>query len=254
MNNNAEITGLQNRLRDLADRSYNQNIFTFSQFLSLGEMDAFYKIEKELGYASPCLFGGYEGAERNLIRFGNPEDLGFDQEPPIVCIHISPLMEKFADKLSHRDFLGALMNLGIERDVLGDIKTGEKEAYLFCLDSISEFICDSLDKVKHTNVKCKVVDAMAELPEEEPEEISVLVSSERADGIISKVCKLSRSDSLDLFREGKVFINGRLCENNSKPITKGDTINARGYGKFTILSEPNTTKKGKLNISVAVYR
>ncbi|MCR4618803.1 MAG: hypothetical protein K5669_11550 [Lachnospiraceae bacterium] len=254
MNTNDDISVLQNRLRDLADRSYNQNIYTFSSFLSLGELDAYYKIEKELSFASPALLGGYKDAERCLIRFGSVEALGYEQPAPIVCIHITPLMEKFADKLSHRDFLGALMNLGIERDVLGDIKCGEKEGYLFCLDSISEYICDNLDKVKHTNVKCTVVEEMAALPEEEPAEITVLVSSERVDGIISKVCKLSRSESLDLFREGKVYINGRLCENNSKAASAGDVINARGYGKFTILDNPQLTKKGKLSLRINVFR
>ena len=134
-----DVKEIQNRLRDLADRSYNQNVFTFSPFLSLSEADAYYSLEKELHYASPSVFGGYENAERCMIRFGDPESLGYEQSFPIVCIHITPLMEKFADKLSHRDFLGALMNLGIERDVLGDIKAGEKEAFLFCLDSIADF-------------------------------------------------------------------------------------------------------------------
>ncbi len=254
MVNSNDLTQLQNRLKDLAQRSYDQNIYTFSQFLSLGELDAFFKIEKEVAFATPSLFGGYGNAERCVVRFGDPESLGYELPAPIVCIHITPLMEKFADTLSHRDFLGALMNLGIERDVLGDIKTGEKQAYLFCLESISEYIIDNLDKVKHTNVKCKIVDSMKELPEEEPEEITILVSSERADGIISKVCKLSRNESLDLFRQGKVFINGRLCENNSKQITVGDVVNARGYGKFKVLSEPQMTRKGKLSMTVAVYR
>ena len=249
-----DVKEIQNRLRDLADRSYNQNVFTFSSFLSLSEADAYYGLEKELHYASPTVFGGYENAERNMIRFGDPESMGYDQSFPIVCIHITPLMEKFADKLSHRDFLGALMNLGIERDVLGDIKAGEKEAYLFCLDSIAEFICDNLSRVKHTSVKCDIITEAKEFPEDEPEEAAVQVSSARVDGIISKVCKLSRGDSLDLFREGKVFVNGRLCENNSKNVSKGDVVNARGYGKFKIIAEPSLTKKGKLNITVAVYK
>lgn len=254
MNNSDDIKILQNRLRDLADRSYSQNIYTFSSFLSLGELNAYYLLERELKFASPSLFGGYEGAERCLIRFGNPDELGYEQEPPIVCIHITPLMEKFADNLSHRDFLGALMNLGIERDVLGDIKAGEKEAFLFCLDSISDFICENLDKVKHTNVKCRVVADISEFPMDEPEEVTIQVASERIDSIISKVCKLSRSESLDLFREGKVFVNGRLCENNSKAAATGDVINARGYGKFKIISEPTLTRKGKISLTVAVYR
>ncbi len=253
MNYSNESKIIQNRLRDLADRSYTQNVYTFSSFLSLGELNEYYLLEKELHYATPMLFGGFEGAERCLIRFGNRQDLGYEQEPPIVCIHITPLMEKFADNLSHRDFLGALMNLGIERDVLGDIKAGEKEAFLFCLDSIADFICENLTKVKHTNVKCHVVTDISEFPVDEPEEITIQVSSERVDSIISKVCKLSRSESLDLFREGKVFVNGRLCENNSKAAATGDVINARGYGKFKIISEPSLTRKGKISLNIAVY-
>lgn len=245
---------LENRLRDLAERSYNQNIFTFSSFLSLGEQDAYFKLERELSYASPKLIGGYENAERVVVRFGSPEALGYEADTPIRCIHITPLLEKFADKLSHRDFLGALMNLGIERDVLGDIKAGEKECYLFCLDSIADFICENLDKVKHTNVKCTVVTEKEDFPEEVPEELVIQVSSARTDSVISKVYNLSRSDSLDLFREGKVFINGRLCENNSKQVSIGDVVNARGYGKFKLASEPSLTRKGRLFIAVLVYR
>ena len=254
MNNSNDSKIIQNRLRDLADRSYTQNVFTFSSFLSLGELSEYYLLEKELHYASPRLYGGYEEAERCLIRFGNPQELGYDQEPPILCIHITPLMEKFADNLSHRDFLGALMNLGIERDVLGDIKAGEKEAFLFCLDSIADFICENLTKVKHTNVRCRVVSDIADFPVDEPESLTIQVSSERIDSIISKVCKLSRSESLDLFREGKVFVNGRLCENNSKAAATGDVINARGYGKFKIISEPALTRKGKISLTVALYK
>lgn len=256
MNNNCQedTTALLNRLRDLADRSYKQDTFTFSNFLSLGELSSYFSIERELSYAFPSLFGGYEGAERMLVRFGNPDTLGYELEAPIVCIHIAPLMEKFADNLSHRDFLGALMNLGIERNVLGDIKAGDKHAYIFCLESMAEYICENLDKVRHTNVRCSIITNPSDLPKEEPEGITIQVNSERADAVISKVFNLSRSESLDLFREGKVFINGRMCENNSKPISSGDTISARGYGKLKISSDPTLTRKGKLSINIDVFR
>lgn len=253
MNNKDEITLIQKHLRDLADRSYKQDMFTFSSFLSIAELDAYYTIERELAYASPKLYGGYESAERMLVRFGNDEAFGYSQEPPIVCIHITPLMEKFADNLSHRDFLGALMNLGIERSVLGDIKAGDKQAYLFCLDSMAEYICDNLDQVKHTHVKCKCITEPADFPKDEPKQMVIQVASERADALISKVYNLSRNDSLELFRAGKVFINGRLTENNSKSIATGDVINARGYGKFKVVSDPTTTKKGRLTLNIEVY-
>lgn len=254
MNNNDEIITIQNHLKDLAKRSYSQNIYTFSGFLSMSEADAYYRIEHKLTYASPELSGGYEGAERMLVRFGNEVALGYEEAFPIVCLHITPRMEKFAEGLSHRDYLGALMSLGIERSVLGDIKAGEKEAYIFCLDSMAQYICDNLDQIKHTYIKCEIVSDPAAMPQEHPEKEAVQVSSARVDALISKVYNLSRSDSLDLFREGKVFVNGRLCENNSKSASGGDVINARGYGKFKLVGEPGTSKKGKLIINLEVYR
>lgn len=249
-----EQTQIQNRLRDLANKSYQQNIYTFSNYLSLSDQDAFHRIEKELHYASPTLIGGYENAERCILRFGKEEDLGYSQDAPITCIHIHPLLEKFADKLTHRDFLGALMNLGIDRTTLGDIIAGEKQAYLFCLENIARYICENLDKVKHTNVKCEIVEHIEDIEMEAPEQISIHASSLRVDGIIAKVHNISRNDALELFRTGMVFVNGRLCENNSKTLVPGDVINPRGYGKFQIVSEPSTTRKGKLLINVAVFR
>lgn len=249
-----ELANLRNRLRDLYEKSYNQNIFTFTSFLGLSELDEYYKLEREFFAVKPITFGGSSESDRRVVRFGNPEELGYEVEFPIVCIHIQPLIAKFADKLSHRDFLGALMNLGIERSTLGDIKVGDKEAYLFCLESIAEFICENLDQIKHTHVKCSLVANMQEIPEEEPERITVQVPSLRVDACISKVYNKSRNDCLELFRTGKVFVNGRCLENNSKTIKIGDTINARGYGKFKIVDEPRTTKKGKLSVEVDVYR
>lgn len=245
---------LQNRLRELADKSYSQIIYTYSGFLSLAEQEDFHAIERELHFASPALLGGYENAERCLVCFGSEENLGYAQDPPIVCIHIKPLLAKFADSLSHRDFLGALMNLGIERSTLGDIKVGEKEAYLFCLESMAPYILEQLQKVKHTNVTCEIVQAPSAMELEQPVSQSLTIPSLRIDVVIAKVCHLSRSEALKLFTEKKVYLNGRLCENNAKSVQPEDMINARGYGKFKIIGETGVSRKGKLNISIAVYR
>ena len=145
------------------------------------------------------------------------------------------------------------MNLGIERSTIGDILPGEGEAFLFCQDTIAEFICDNLEQIRHTHVKCKVVDAAAEVPQEEPVRQVIQVASPRVDAVIAKVYNKSRSDCLELFRAGKVYVNGRLCENNSKPLEAGDVVNARGYGKFCISGEPHATRKGKLAIEAEVY-
>ncbi len=252
--NEREVQMLRNRLRELADKSFGQNMFTFTGFLGLNEQDTFWRMETELRHARYTLWGGCEGADRQVIRFGSVEELGYEVDFPIVCIHIKPLIAKFADKLSHRDFLGALMNLGIERSTIGDIKVGDKEAYLFCLESIASYICENLEQIKHTHVSCKVTENYEEIPEEKPEVRSVQVSSVRMDAVVAKVYNKSRSECLELFRTGKVFVNGRLCENNSRLLKSGETVNARGYGKFIMSGEPRETRKGKLSVEIAVYR
>ena len=189
-----------------------------------------------------------------VVRFGSPEELGYEVPFPIVCVHIRPLAQKFADDLSHRDFLGALMNLGIERSTIGDIKVGEREAYLFCLDSIAGFICENLSQVRHTHVKCSLTEGPADIPQEEPLSVSIQVQSFRVDAVLAKVYNMSREKSLELFRAGKVYVDGRLCGNNARQLKCGETVNARGYGKFMLAGEPRETKKGKLAVEVSLYR
>ena len=245
---------LQNRIRDLADKSFKQNVFTFTGFLGLAEQDIFWNVAKEIRYVSYSLYGGMDESERKMVRFGSCEELGYEEEFPIVCIHIKPLMEKFADDLGHRDFLGALMNLGIERATIGDIKLIGKSAYLFCADSIAEYICDHLDRIKHTSVKCEVVTQMQDIPREEPEEMEVLLPSMRLDACLAKIYNKSRGDIVEYFRGKKVYVNGRLCENNSRQLKDGDVVNLRGFGKFIFHGEVWETKKGKLRAKILIYR
>lgn len=238
----------------MADKSFQQGIFTFTGFLGLSEQDIFWKEEADLKYAGYELNGGCEDADRVVVRFGAAQELGYQAPFPIVCVHIAPLQQKFADALSHRDFLGALMNLGIDRSTLGDIKVGQCGACLFCLETIAPFICENLGQVKHTHVRCTVTEDFEGIPREEPENVNVQVQSLRVDAVLAKVYNMSRERSLELFRTGKVYVNGRLCENNSRILKAGETVNARGFGKFTLKGEPRETRKGKLSVEAAVYR
>lgn len=254
MDQQKEIQMLKKRFEDLANKAYTQNIFTFTDFLGLSEQDEFWKAEASLRYAGVKLYGGIENADRVMIRFGDAENLGYEVDFPIVCVHIMPLLAKFAQNLSHRDFLGALMNLGIERSALGDIKVGDKEAFLFCKETIAPFICENLSKIAHTNVKCVVTQDYKQFVEEEPEPKLLQVASLRLDAVLAKVYNISRGDCLQMFQAGKVFVNGRLCENNSKQLKDGEVVNLRGYGKFIFVGGKSETRKGKLNVEVRIYR
>lgn len=249
-----EIIQLQRRLRDLADKSFRQNIYTFTGFLGLAQLEVYYRMEKELFFAHPTLFGGNEGTERQMIRFGDSEEFGYAEEYPITCLHIRPLIAKFAEQLSHRDFLGALMNLGLERSCIGDIRVGDKEGFLYCQSSMAEYICDNLTQIRHTHVKCEITEQMGVIESEEPLIQSILVSSLRLDACIARLYNLSRNESLTLFTAGKVYVDGRLTENNSRILKEKETVNVRGYGKFIYKGIRYESKKGKLCLEVAVYR
>lgn len=249
-----EIAQFKSRLKELARRSYEQNMFTFTPFLGLMEQTVFGELEEELRYAGITFFGGRDHAERVMVRFGKPEELGYEEAFPIVLIHMKPLLQKFSDDFSHRDFLGALMNLGISRDLLGDILVGDRQGFLFCQASIAEFICAELTQVRHTHISCVTAKELSEYQEKPPTEEEHLVASERMDGLIAQIYHLSRSQSLELFRNKLVFVNGRLTEHNSRSCKVGEVINVRGYGKFIYDGIGYTTKKGKQRVKIRIYR
>ncbi len=250
---NAEETLFKKRLTELANKAYTNSQYLFTTFLSMSELDIYYQIEREISYVPATLFGGTQDCERVMIRFGSEELCGYEEPFPISCIEIAPLVEKFGEVLSHRDYLGALMNLGIERSTLGDIIIIEKTAYLFCTVKMAQYILDNLDQVRHTHVRCKLAEHVPESTITKLERKSCLVSSARADSVIAKLYNMSRSQGVELFRAKKVFINGRLNENNSGTLKQGDRVSVRGYGKFIYQGTAYETKKGKLSVDVDVY-
>jgi RNA-binding protein YlmH len=243
-----EESQLQKRFTDLAQKAYSRDICTFTNFLGLSELNNFYQIKKDLSYVDVDSFGGMKECERKIIRFGN-----LNTDYPICCIHITPSLKKFSDVLSHRDFLGALINLGIKRETLGDIVVLDNEAYVFCINNVADFIIQYLDKVKHTSIKCSYADAIPDNIINRTENKEFNVASLRLDALIGEIYKLSRSQAQNLVREKRVFVNGYLTENNSYQIKPNDKITVRGMGKFIFGDTVRTTKKGRYFINAQIY-
>ncbi len=238
---------IKKHLKDLAEKSYKGNQFTFTDFLGMSETSEAYSCEQELRYAGMKIWGGYEDSERCMVRFGKPDELGYDEPFPIAVLCVKPLAEKFSDELTHRDFLGALMNIGIERSVLGDICITGNRAYILCLERMCDFICNELTRVKHTTVVVEKCSGMPEMTKQCPTEKRIQISSERADGVVSKLYNMSRSSASELFGQQKIFINGRICENSDYRLKPGDRVTVRGYGRFIFEKCDGLTKKGKIN-------
>lgn len=254
MADDRELRQWRKRLTELARRSYDHGIYTFTTFLGLAEQQVFYEMQHEAAYAGWGMEGGSPLCERKIIRFGSAERLGYEEDYPILCLKVEPPALKYAEQLTHRDFLGAIMNLGIERSTVGDIFVQDKTALVFCQESIAPYLAEQLTQVRHTQVKCAVTEVPEELKTPITEKKTVSVSSARIDAVISKIYNLSRSQSMELFRMRRVYVNGRLTENNSYFLKEGDGITARGFGRFLYSGEQGETRKGKVRIDIEVYR
>lgn len=246
-------TLFKKRLAELANKSYTNSRYLFTGFLSLAELNLYYQIERELSYVPVTVFGGTADCERVMLRFGDEALCGYEEPFPIACVEIAPLAEKFGETLTHRDYLGALMNLGIERATLGDIVIVGKRAFLFCTEKMSAYIIEELDKVRHTSVRCGIAKEVPKSTVTRLERKTVQVSAARADSVIAKLYNLSRSESVELFRAKKVFVNGRQNENNSGQLKPGDQVSVRGFGRFVFVGVSGETRKGKWNAEADLY-
>lgn len=241
------------RINELAAKCHRSSRFIFTDFLNPSEISLILNNEQDIEYVEHQFYGGAGQCERQMLRFGSSEILGYEEEFPISCVVAEPVAKKFADELGHRDILGAIMNLGIDRSTIGDIFIKDNIGYILCVDRIAEYITENLDKIKRTNVKCRIEkgDIAAIQPELELSE--AVVSSERIDGVIAKLYNMSRSQVTEYFRQKKVFVNGKIMENNSYFLKENDIISVRGFGKFIFEGIKCETKKGKIRVSIKKY-
>ena len=195
----------------------------------------------------PILFGGFDGAERQMVAFvPDFEEPSF----PICAVKISSPMIK---SLSHRDFLGSILGLGIKREKCGDIIIGDKEAYVIVADEISSYVLSSLEKVGRVGVRCEIVSlSKIDVPERSFKPVTGTVSSLRLDAVISLFSGKGRSKASELIAGGLVFVNGIQTMKNDFHLKDGDIVALRGKGKAT-LSVGGTSKKDRLFITLEVW-
>lgn len=244
------------RMNELADMAIYQYRPIFTEFLTLYESSIIFSNVESLASVSVQSWGGYKEAERRLFCFSPMDFLPSKEEFPISCVHIFPKNQKFASPLSHRDFLGAILNLGIDRKKTGDILVNEKEAWLFCKSEIATFLIEYLKKVKHTCVFCENI-TQSELSSKifypKIQIIKGFVSTLRLDTVISLAFHSSRNHMAEYIHAKKVFINGKLVAENSIKIKENDLISVRGVGKFRYIGIEGESKKGRLVIKIEKY-
>ncbi len=245
-----EETMLEKRLIELSNLAYYRGIATFSDFLNLNELNILHTIPKNMFPARFETFGGYDLSERQMAAF-LPDALCFTY--PVKILHTFPVNKRFAENLTHRDYLGALMNLGIERCKLGDILIEEKEAVIFAKEEIAAYISENLSKIRHTQVTVHIEDTADITYAPRFEQIKGTVPSIRLDTVLSAAYPLSRSKLTPLIEGGKVFVNGKLITSNGYHLKPGDIISLRGTGRIMYEDVLSETKKGRYLISIKKY-
>jgi len=243
---------LQKRFIELSKIAYQREIVTYSDFLNLNELNILHTTPKQEFYTCYETFGGYECSERQMIAF-LPDALCYNKDYPISVLKIEPLQKKFAEELSHRDYLGAILNLGIERSKLGDILVQSDSAVLFAHKSLESFIVEELTRIRHTPVRVAVLKEEQWFYQPKTKEIKGTVSSLRLDSLLTLAFGSSRSKLVAYIENGKVFVNGKLITSNGYQIKEGDIISVRGLGRFQYREVISKTKKERLYVLIDLY-
>ncbi len=238
------------QLDELCRRAADRYQPLFSRFLTLDEQKQAEIACRKYG-AQYRFFGGMADCERRMLGAGAeaPEE----DEFPIRCLRIVPRSLKFGQALAHRDVLGTVMGLGLERELVGDIVIREGAAYLFCVRQMADLLRESLVRVGRTDTACEYCEP-PQGPVRTVREVRVQVTSARADAVCAHLFRLSRGDMQELIRQGRVSVDDRPCVKCDQPLSEGQVLSVRGYGRARVQGVESVSKKGKLNLVIELYR
>ncbi len=239
------------KIDDLFTMCERRSVPVFSSFLDGGEIAAVEAGVKTPYGLSVMTFGGYEGAERKIFGVFPEWSEPSAEEFLIAVLRVSA--PRFRT-LSHRDYLGTLMSLGIDRRKIGDILTDADGAYVFVCADIAEYIAANLNKIANTGVKASVEDmSRINVPKPETEERSCVCASLRLDAVVSAAADISRAAAEKIIRAGDVKLNHRLAQDRSAQVKQDDLLSVRGHGRFILKRALTQTRSGRLHIVIEKF-
>ncbi len=242
---------LLRRALDLVGRAEKYATPMHTAFLTLAEQAELNRLVRGEPQLSMELFGGDADAERKCAFFLPSWQDTLDAPEAIGAVHISA---DFGNP-GHRDYLGSLMALGLKRESLGDIRMAEGGAYLFCLRSVQDYICQNLEKIGRCGVKAASV-TLQEIPPlvKEYRSVTFTVQSLRLDSTCGGIFGLSRTAAQAKIIHGDVFVNDLLCLKPDAAVHPGDVITLRGSGKATLRDPGGTSRKGRTFIHADIWK
>lgn len=239
------------KMCDIAERSVFSHKAMFSRFLDPRQQNL---VKSRLcADFEVSFFGGFDAAERTMAAFAGERGslCRFEGEFPLCAVRIRP---KGRERLSHRDYLGSLLALGIKREHIGDILVEEDAASVFMTREIADFVLMNLKRVASSPVRLSAIEDTGEISAARSfKQTDVTVPSLRADCVAAAAMGKPRSSAAAMIEEGLCLINYERVKSVSAAVKNGDVLSVRGYGKMIIETDGTFTKKGRIHIKVKRY-
>ena len=241
---------LLKRADDLAARCEKTGSVTHTAFLTPAEQ---YQLRafRPRADCRVVFSGGVDGAERQCAFFLPDwmDEADFDPAETIRCIRITAHF----GAPGHRDYLGALLGMGVGREWIGDILIQDSVAHVLCIRSVEAHLL-GIEKVGRCGVKTAAI-ALADVPvpERKVKEVSFTVQSPRLDAVLSGLFHLSRTQAAERIRAGDASLNYAECLRPDAEIRPGDIVSLRGYGKAAVRDLGGQSRKGRTYLSGEVY-
>lgn len=220
----------------------------FSEFLDAAQQ---VRIKPHIQNTDGLLFGGYSGAERCMLGVFPPWCDADNEEFPIKILEFT---KKYDREISHRNYLGTILSLGIKRGKIGDILTHDKGCYVFISSDIAEFVRDNISKVSGCGVGIEITDlSRIHIPEKKFELIETVAASQRLDAVLAAAAGISRNEAKNMILSGKVSVNH--CENcrTDYAVKTGDLLSVRGFGRVRLETADGKTRSGRLHITLKKF-
>lgn len=251
---NEEERLLLARVLDKLDQAEHRSIPAYTHFLSPAERTVVEGLLNACGHPRHAFFGGFSGAERTVCGFApdwmESEDLFFEGGP-VAALRIS--FHESAS-LTHRDFLGAALGLGLTREKMGDLLVAEAHCDLLLLEETRPIVLRQLFEVGRYPVKCKEI-GLEDL-EVRPPEVKTIrdtVATLRLDAVASSGFSMARGKMAALIESGRVTVNHREVTKPDRAVAQGDTVACKGLGKFIVREVAGLSKKGRTMLVLERY-
>lgn len=246
------------QILDKIENVYKTNKIQYTDFCDMSQIELVQKFIKRQDVENYILYGGFEGAERKIFVF-YPEK--FNEQvveknlTNIVQIIRIKLPDDLNGKYTHRDYLGAVMKLGIKREKVGDIVVDSEGADIIVDKEISKFLLENLGELTRFSKSNITLENIKDLRKVEikKEELEIIVSSLRMDNVISELARCSRNKALDIINMERVFVNFQVETKKTKQIKSGDIVTIRGKGRFYIKEILGQTKSGRTIIKIEKF-